>query len=1034
MASDPSPDVPASFLKPNGQNPATVDKSGPWGTVLQDAHLAESDIQTQGSDNDVSVVSQRFWNTTFSSQQNATYFTTSINPNPLLNNAWTGDSDDSGLMLLSSGPSARIPIIGAGSICEAFGIPVDGSSPMPAELKAFLNQALSESGLDAAIASIQGPPENPNALWCFTTSQAYETALQLSFHFSPDIDNDKGPMGQAITWINAKLGINISLANIRQEISKIPDILITLRQTTTYSLPSLAATSNYTLSFSFTVIGFECAIDFRGDDVSVLLRPTQSTTDIFDSITGAVGSPSGLDSGSLPSMTDGIFTEFFDHLDLWYIKINDSLTPDGVSSTLEWGIGILCSWTIKDSQNGGKDTPIVVSLTYDSMSSSFYGNLLLSGNAPSQSAVRNSDYDHRAALPVDVLNSRGININQLPSSLNLYDLVTHKGNVPNIIPHFLTGARVSYQILMDATIFSFYVSISSRQGEVTTPSADEAPSSFNWDKISVSARISKSDGASNLKTVIDVGCAMSLNPPDGSDISPATLIVDLGYDNTNGSEWTLSASLNNLSVALLGAYFDLTANVGAMDVLGGLSLASLNAFYAYTGGKASSFLLSGVLTLGELELDLNYQYISKTYHVPGSKTAAAQQWVSGPPQGEMIMLPDKDRPDTFWIFEAFLRVGSQSSTIGSVAESIKPGSKAKLPVFVSEIPLAPEGDPTNSPVKLQYSGDDANGSTLIAWVSIGPFNLTFVQIRTAVFGGNSAHLKRLLRVAVDQLPSLDHVPLVGDLPQPFDHLLYLWIEDEDKDETDDTKKGFTRGMINGKSGTTASINTLLTEMHIPTVQMKDVKKEDDSLMELQAGHHFEVISNGKIILDHVFQHAGESEDAKGEERVSGELVLAKHDVQPKDDPDPGVPSEAPATKGTTNTVAGPLTISGLSLQYKNGSLYIGVDATLVLGPLLFAVKGFTIELDLSKVRLNDLKDIIDAVSVTLNGLEAAVSNPPLTIDGYFAHIQGTNPDDTTFDSYQGGVSVGFTAWNILAVGEYRITTFSDKSQSKSVFV
>lgn len=1030
MALGPPPAVPTSFLKPNGQTPATVDKSGPWGTVLQDAHLVVSDVRTEGADNDVSVLSQGFWNTSFSSQRNSTYFPTSINPNSLLNNAWTGDSDDSGLMLLSSGPSARIPIMGTGSICEAFGIPINGSSNMPAELRAFLKQALSKGGLNAAIAPIQSPPKNPNALWCFTTLQAYVTALQLSFQFSAEVDDNEGPLAQAILWINAKLGIDISLANIRRDVSKLPDILMTLRKTTNYSFPSLAVTSSYTLSFSFALSGFECAIDFRGDEVSLLLRPTLPTTDIFDSITGAVGNPSGLDRGNLPAITDGIFTDFFDHLDVWYVKISDSLTPDGVSTTLEWGIGILCSWVIKDSQHSGIDLPIIVTLTYDSTSSSFYGNLLLQSNAPSQSAIRQSDYDHRVAVPVDILTSRGINVNQLPSSLNLYDLVTHKGNVPSIVPHFLESARVSYQILMDATILSFHVSISSRQGEVTTPTADEAPSSFNWDKVSVTARISKFDTASELRTVINVGCAMSLNPPDGFAISPATLIVNLGYDNTIGSEWTLSASINNLSVALLGAYFDPTAKVGAMDILGGLSLASLNTSYTYTGGKASSFLLSGVLLLGELELDLNYQYISKKYHVPGSRTAAAQQWVNGPPQGEMTMLPDKDRPETFWIFEAFLRVGSQSSTIGSVAESIKPGSRARIPAFVSEIPLAPEGDPTNSPVKIQYSGDDANGSTLIAWVSIGPFNLTFVQIRTASSDGNSPHLKRLLRVAVDQLPSLNHVPLVGSLPQPFDHLLYLWIEDEDKNESDPTKRGFTRGMINGKADTKVSINTLLTEMHIPTIQMKDAKKDDDSLMELQVGHHFEVISNGKIILDHVFQHPSASENAKEGNQMTGELVLAKHGMNS----DPGDSSEAPATKGTTNTVAGPLKISGLSLQYKHGLLCIGIDASLVLGPLLFAMKGFTIELDLGKIRLNDLRDIVHAVRITLNGLEAAVSNPPLTIDGYFAHIEGTNPDDSTFDSYQGGVSVGFTAWNILAVGEYRITTFSDKLQSKSVFV
>jgi hypothetical protein len=1024
---------PASFLKPNPPGPATVDKSGPWGTILKDANLSESDVQVQGGDNSVSVISSDFWGTTFSSSNNSSYFQDEVTPDTLHNTAWMGDETNSGVMLLSTGPTTPIPILGTGSICEKFGIPigVPNDKSMPPILKDFLNKVLSKSGLNVVISPINTSPHNPNAVWCLTTSQQYQTVTQLSFSLAADLDDDS-PMAQAIKWINSQLGLAISLDAIRKAISDIPPLLLTLRKTSVYSFPDLKATANYTLSLSFTVVGFECSIEFQAGQMAVFLQPTESSSDIFNSISHALGSPPGLAQDDMLSLADQAFASIFDHLNLWYIKLQWKLSPNRLSYHLSWGVAALAIWTITDSQRGNVKTPLIISLIYDSQMSSFRGQLVLQGSLPLPKDQRQESFDHRTALPADLLQSLGIKMDQIPNSLDLYDLFPDKGTPPDIIPHFLSAAQVTYQKLLDCSVFGIYIDITSKPGQRTKPLQDEAPSSFDWKSISVMAQLIKftpTSGGSDVKSEarISVMSNMALNAPSGSSIPDASITVTLGYDNSQGSEWSLSGSVTNLSVALLASYFDINCSDGAMAVLGQINLSELDVFYVYTAGKASSFLISGTLLLGELELDLNYQYIS-TYHKQGP-TAAQEKWGTSPPNSEMTFLPDPNRPNTIWIFEAFLKVGSPMSTIGSVAESIKPGTMAKLPGFVRDISLAPVGDPNLAPVKLQYSGDNDKGSTLVAWVSIGPFNLTFIQIRTAAQNGGTAHLKRLLRISVDQIPFLNDVPLIGQLPQPFDHLVYLWVEDDDPSITDDTEKGLTRGMINGSKG--PSINTILSEMSIPPIQMKEVKKENDDLMELVVGHHFEVISNGKVVLDHVFHHTDAEKPEKTLVNDSDHaLVVQKTAVQDT------APPEAPATKGTTNTKAGPLTVSALSLQYKNGSLFIGLDATVVLGPLLFAVKGFIIELDLSKVKIDNLASIITAgaISVALSGLEAGLSKPPLTLEGYFAHVTGVNDDKSTYDAYQGGVAVGMEEWSILAVGEYRITTFKNSSQTKSVFV
>src|SRR5204863_191741 len=71
--------------------------------------------------------------------------------------------------------------------------------------------------------------------------------------------------------------------------------------------------------------------------------------------------------------------------------------------------------------------------------------------------------------------------------------------------------------------------------------------------------------------------------------------------------------------------------------------------------------------------------------------------------------------------------------------------------------------------------------------------------------------------------------------------------------------------------------------------------------------------------------------------------------------DPPPPSPIPntgASKTTTKKTIGPLTISNIGLEYKNGMIYILVDATVALGPIIFTLIGFGIGINLSKIKLD----------------------------------------------------------------------------------
>lgn len=469
--------------------------------------------------------------------------------------------------------------------------------------------------------------------------------------------------------------------------------------------------------------------------------------------------------------------------------------------------------------------------------------------------------------------------------------------------------------------------------------------------------------------------------------------------------------------------------------------------YTYTSGQASSFLISAIITLGELELDLSYQYISKLHSStsPVKPTAASLKWGDKPPHSEVSKL-EPDPAKNRWTFEAFLRVSNQSSTVASIADSIVPGKGDDLPPFVGEIVVSATGDPLNAPIKLIYTGDDVNGSILAVWVNIGPFNMTFIQYRpkSAVAGDKTPKVKQILRISCDQIPMLDKVPLVNQLPQPFDHLIYLWVDDPG--QTDKNLKGFTRETIDKDIGKDEAINHALAEVSIPEIMLKESKSTNPTDLVLVAGHHFVVVTDNKVVLDHVFEPDSTTATATTQPTAPAApaaTILNTGTVSAVATPPPPPPKpvvtgpESPPTKGDSNTKAGPLSISALTVQYKNGSLFVGIDATLVLGPLTFSVIGFTLEVKLSQVRLNDLAALItNGLTVSIHGLEAGVDKEPLTLKGVFIHDIVPSPDgDVTTESYRGGIAVGFKAWKVLAVGEYAIvSTKSTNSEFKSVFV
>ena len=421
----------------------------------------------------------------------------------------------------------------------------------------------------------------------------------------------------------------------------------------------------------------------------------------------------------------------------------------------------------------------------------------------------------------------------------------------------------------------------------------------------------------------------------------------------------------------------------------------------------------------DLELDLYYQYQSSGVSSVGGTTASSLVWPNGAPANATP--PSSLNAMTPWVFEAFLGAASPNSTLQSVVSSIAPGIKT-LPSFVGGIPVNPSSG-GNAPgklklVPLESTGSVEDGLLLIVQIVLADLDFTFVYL------SSSSETQIIFRVSVDQIPLISSIPLIKQLPQPFDSLLYLYLDGDTGISQDDLDN---------------VINTQLSSLNIPKIayQRTNASGSSSAPVALQAGHHFMVIQNSNVVLDHVFNDAdANSQDPDMSSSTSAAGTSTALVISPLTAPAATDDSNDPApTKGNLDVQLPFLSISGLTFQFKQGSLYIDIDATLLLGPISFTAIGFEIVLHLSKVVLNDLSQMLTNGFITfgIHGLDISIDQSPLEIAGVFIHTLGTDQQGESIDEYMGGVAIGFEEWQFVAVGAYEIVT-STTSKYKSVFI
>lgn len=838
------------------------------------------------------------------------------------------------------------------------------------------------SHLDSGMLQLDTSSSARNAMW-FTPGHTCRLDTLLTFKIAQDATNSilEGIAGE----IQSEMNINV--------LSALNDLTICL-QRTCYAVEFMTAggttsswdvTTTFRLTLGLPALGLMFWVTLDPGEVAISVTQDTRTT-VSDAALWQKMSDLGGSSPATSSVQPALGT-LFSTVQLVKFAAGKALDNDTwwqVTAIIQWG----------RSDTGSTKKPLQVYLSYDSDSDTFSGGLVLASFYASADDKLLPTY----ALGMDVDPPPNITP---PVSWDLTQISHEAESLPIGFPTSIALATLSYSL--DTESLSVAAKLVS---PTTAPNQPFVPAPFQWTELDVEIFKSQSDFTCSAAAYFRLTRA---------GYQPADLAIMVSYDSAL-SEWILLGSAQNLSCGLLVGFFDPNFSGPLESMLGNLNIVSLQLTYTHTGGVASSFLFTGTITIVDLELRLFYQYASSA----ATQTAASRNLTPGvdPPAVKA------DPGGTNWKFECDLFATGTKATIGTVVGSIAQEAAGLLPSFIADIQIPSATG--RSPVTLEVAKPTSGLLMFALRIAISNVSFTFIQLSSGgkdTKTGQDLPTKRILRFSVGQMPVIGGIPLIGQLPQPFDSLIYMWVNDTG---------GITQAEVEALN---ANILTAEDKLDYKRSVPDKVKPEEKATnIVIQPYHHFMVIHNKEVSVDHVFGASGTpqptitppmvliSPSTRVQAGKTSKAAVARVSDSPPD------PTSNPPAKGSLTFTFGPLSISAITLQYKEQGLSkilsLTMDAIFTMGPISFGLLGFGFGLPLDAIKLNDLSSLPGKIVPELQGLAVSFNQPPLLVAGGFEHqFVGGN------EIYMGGIGISFPPYTFVGVGEYEIL-----NGFKSVFI
>ncbi|KAF2001040.1 hypothetical protein P154DRAFT_575420 [Amniculicola lignicola CBS 123094] len=740
-----------------------------------------------------------------------------------------------------------------------------------------------------------------------------------------------------------------------------------------------------------------------------------------------------LSDAPLQSEADPQDGDFLSNAKLWCMSAD---FPDDPTEKVTFTIGFIVTFKLED-QN------LVIGLHYDGREKTFRGGLLFQDMFKTR---LDPDFDDLTDLP------RGM----LKDLSTFYDLKASSpfDELPSSVPTRLTQASIMFRkgARKEKSTFEFSAAMESASVQSANPPPDgSVPFPFEWTGVSISFRRQWGGTTTKPQVNINVFSSFQLNPPSDK-YRKGVMSINFSYVQGGGSaaagtvpqgaKWSLTGTAEHIQFGSIAAFLDPDLNGEAVDILGKLAIDSLEVNYTFQKNVASSFLFTCTISMGSLLLKLYYQYASTGATNKGQTAAHLKQANSAGknPNLQPMAAPKGEAENaTFWQLDAYLDTADPGATIGSIADSIMDNASANIPPFVSDIEVHPPSPSAKlitihagKTKKKSSTGVITERATFLLSVSISTVEFTFAQVSKGVERGTKTPgtVKRLLRLSVGRLPFIDSLPVVKELPQPYQELQYMWSP----------ALGLSRdevAALNEKLELEGSDNKLYFKAITRAAQDPNALTDPVVLLE---GHHFIVVQDNRAIIDHIFKPDPKPSNTTPGAPAGRGAANATGRITESETPAAGRPQitsaeEAPPSKGAMRKSTPFITIDAISFQYKKSRLWIFVDGTIALGPLQFSLLGFGVGIKLDGLKLNDLSTIAkvaDGIDFQLRGMEVAFDKPPILIAGCFYH-DIIERNGQTENAYRGGIAVTVPPYTFVAVGEYAEVT-TKTGTYKSVFV
>jgi hypothetical protein len=560
---------------------------------------------------------------------------------------------------------------------------------------------------------------------------------------------------------------------------------------------------------------------------------------------------------------------------------------------------------------------------------------------------------------------------------HMFDPSRELDGIPKGIPTKITdfSAEVGF-----GSEKSMRISATIKCDPVNTASSTEPPK-ITFDELHLAANYNF--GTKEYGLTLAGAIALEPHPDTKASEEDDRAVLRFSIEHQPGGKWVVSGKFSlrsqkfssdraskSYKVAHLGNFFTSGGiQKAVMNLMSEIQLSNLEITYQYDKGSPSSFIMDGTLWLGEVALKLNYTHRGSS-----------------------------------WSFEADLEPKDTTEKV-SMKDILKDvlHDFSDVPDFVANMTLPL--DQVSIKLRCKTAGKPPAKSHVLFSIDIEikDFYFTFAQIQNheTAKDGVSKPL-RILRFALTKLPTINSIPLVSKLEQPFDQLGFIWLSQDLIEE----------------EATILNSDIFSKEEPLRWKNPKAVTPATNSAnVILPMGSHFQIVILEKqvpnVILDYVFGTKAKS----GTSAPALKNVDSTHSAPPVEAnqvakaPEKGDDTAAPSSKTPMKKTQGPLKISNVALKYTGGKLHVLLDAMVKLGPLEFELIGFSVILDISKFSIHDWRSI--KIEFSLDGLGVEVKEGKFVLAGLFERIHSD-----TQTGFAGGLSMDVTPYGFLAAGAY----------------